>query len=165
MNNRESITRYYIAHRDELLAYVGSRLGDAATAEDLVQDVFTRLLTSDKLITETTLPCLCYTIAHNLLVDYHRRHSIRTEYEHYIRRSADADCSMESVFSAQEIVERMERGLARLPQGCRDIYRMHVIGGMKVSEIAQATGEGYKRVENRLGLARREIRKLFKRVS
>ena len=47
MNNQLILTNYYVTHRDELLAYVSSRLGHSAEAEDLVQNVFLRLLTSD----------------------------------------------------------------------------------------------------------------------
>ena len=56
MTDYTLITNYYIAHRDELLAYACSRLGDSCQAEDIVQNVFLRLLTSDKLISEVTLP-------------------------------------------------------------------------------------------------------------
>ena len=66
--------------------------------------------------------------------------------------------SVESVYSAREIMERIEHGLARLPENCREIYRMHIYGGMKVSEISQQLDEGYKSVEHRLGLARKTIR-------
>ena len=65
---------------------------------------------------------------------------------------------MESVFSAHEIMERMERGLARVPENCREVYRMHIYDGMKVSEISQRLGEGYKSVEHRLGAARKAVR-------
>ena len=47
MNHINLITDYYIAHRDELLAYASSRLGDSMEAEDVVQNVFLRLLTTD----------------------------------------------------------------------------------------------------------------------
>ena len=67
-----------------------------------------------------------------------------------------------SVCSVQEITERLERGLSRLPENCREIYRLHVFGDMKVSEISQQLGEGYKSVENRLGLARKAIRQYLR---
>jgi RNA polymerase sigma-70 factor (ECF subfamily) len=70
---------------------------------------------------------------------------------------------MESVFSAKEIMERLERGLARLPQKCREIYRLHIYEGMKVSEISQQLGENYKSVEHRLGFARKSIRQYLRR--
>ena len=69
MNKILTLTNYYVTHRDELLAYVSSRLGNSVEAEDLVQNVFLRLLTSDKMITDITLPALVYTIARNLIAD------------------------------------------------------------------------------------------------
>ena len=52
--NKSLITNYYSSHRDELLAFVSSRLGGSCEAEDIVQNVFLRLLTTDKMITEVT---------------------------------------------------------------------------------------------------------------
>ena len=164
--NHALITDYYISHRDELLAFVSSRLGRSDFAEDIVQNVFLKLLTTDKMISEVTLPSLVYTIARNLITDYYRRHTNYEEYEHYILRSEETGVrSQESVFSVREITERLEQGLARLPENCREIYRMHIYGGMKVSEISQELGEGYKSVEHRLGFARKAMRQYLWRYA
>ena len=161
MNNK-LITNYYIAHRDELLAFASSRLGDSCLAEDIVQDVFLRLLSSDKMITEVTLPALVYTITRNLINDYYRRHTTYEQYEHYIKGVCSEVTTMDSVFSAFEIMERLERGLVRLPENCREIYRLHIYGGMKVGEISRELGEGYKSVEHRLGTARKVMREYLR---
>jgi len=42
---------------------------------------------------------------------------------------------------------------------------MHVLNDMRVSEISQTTGEGYKWVENRLGIARKAVRNYLRHVS
>jgi RNA polymerase sigma-70 factor (ECF subfamily) len=52
----------------------------------------------------------------------------------------------------------MERTLARLPEACCNIYRLHIYDGMKVSDIAQQLALPYKQVENRLGQARKAVR-------
>ena len=65
---------------------------------------------------------------------------------------------IESIYSAQQIVERMERSLARLPKACCEIYRLHIYDGMKVSAIAKELSLPYKQVENRLGQARKAVR-------
>jgi RNA polymerase sigma-70 factor (ECF subfamily) len=161
--NHALITEYYISHRDELLAFVSSRLRGSDFAEDIVQNVFLKLLTTDKMISEVTLPSLVYTVARNLITDYYRRHTNYEEYEHYIKSQGLS--SQESVFSVREITERLERGLARLPENCREIYRMHIYGGMKVSEISQELGEGYKSVEHRLGFARKAMRQYLWRYA
>ena len=159
---QQLITNYYITHRDELLAFASSRLGDSRLAEDIVQDVFLRLLSTDKMITEVTLPALVYTITRNLINDYYRRHTTYEQYEHYIKGVCSEVTTSESVFSAFEIMERLERGMVRLPENCREIYRLHIYGGMKVGEISRELGEGYKSVEHRLGTARKVMREYLR---
>lgn len=154
------IASYYTSHRDELLAFVSSRLGGSSEAEDIVQNVFLRLLTSDKMITEITLPALVYTIAQRLIIDYYRRRATFEQYEHYLKNTDETDDSVESILSIREITEQLERGLARVPENCREVYRLHIYGGMKVAEISKTLGEGYKSVEYRLGTARKAVRQM-----
>lgn len=159
------VEAYYASHRDELLAFVSSRLGALPEAEDIVQNVFLRLLTSDKMITEITLPALVYTMARNMITDFYRRRHTSEEYEHYLKNTDGLADSAESVLSIREITEQLERGLARVPENCREVYRMHIYGGMKVSEISLRLGEGYKSVEHRLGTARKAVRQVLLRYA
>ena len=165
MNNYLTLTNYYITHRDELLAYVSSRLGNSVEAEDLVQNVFLRLLTSDKMITDITLPSLVYTITRNMITDYYRRRTHFEAYEHYLKNTDSIDESAESILSVRDITEQLERGLARVPENCREIYRLHIYGGMKVAEISERLGEGYKSVEHRLGAARKLVRQQLRGIA
>ena len=162
MNNNQLISNYYSEHRDELIGFIAVRIHDAIEAEDIVQDIFLRLLRGRHLITPQTLPCLIHTMARHAVSDYYRRHRVCEAYEHYIQksdvRSLMSDDSVESVISAQQLMERMERSLARLPQACCEIYRLHIYDGMKVSDIAQELSLPYKQVENRLGQARKAVR-------
>lgn len=160
-----TLTNYYITHRDELLAYASSRLGNSVEAEDLVQNVFLRLLTSDRMITEVTLPALVYTIARNLITDFYRRRTHFDDYEHYLKNTDSIEESAESILSIRDITEQLERGLARVPENCREIYRLHIYGGMKVAEISQRLGEGYKSVEHRLGAARKAVRQQLRDIA
>ena len=165
MTKHTLITNYYIAHRDELLAYAGSRLGDSYLAEDIVQNVFLRLLTSDKMISEITLPAPVFAMTRNQVYDYFRHHSAVEQYEHYIKGVCSELTSDESILSAREVMEQLERGLARLPENCREIYRMHIYDGMKVGEISRELGEGYKSVEHRLGSARKAMRHYLRKYA
>lgn len=165
MNNSQLISNYYIVHRDELLAFAGSRLGGNSVAEDILHDVFFRLLTTDKMISEETLPALVYTMLRNQITDYYRRRSTMEQYEHYVKGGSSDEATAESVYSVQEVIAYLERGLARLPEKYREVYRLHIYGGMKVSEISQQTGEAYKKVENRLGIARKAMRQYMHRYA
>jgi RNA polymerase sigma-70 factor (ECF subfamily) len=162
MNNNQLLSNYYSMHRDELVSFIAVRTVDTIEAEDIVQDIFLRLLRGQHLITPQTLPSLLHTMARHAVCDYYRRRHVHEAYEHYIQKS-DAgtlmsDDSVESVFSAQQLMERMERSLARLPKACCEIYRLHIYDGMKVSDIAQELSLPYKQVENRLGQARKAVR-------
>jgi RNA polymerase sigma-70 factor (ECF subfamily) len=165
MNTFLTLTNYYVTHRDELLAYVSSRLGNSVEAEDLVQNVFLRLLTSYKMITDVTLSALVYTTTRNLITDYYRRRTHFEAYEHYLKNTDSIDESAESILSIRDITEQLERGLARVPENCREVYRLHIYGGMKVAEISERLGEGYKSVEHRLGIARKSVRQQLRGIA
>lgn len=164
MNKNQFITNYYVTHRDEVLAYVSTRLGGRTEAEDVVQNVFLRLLTSTKLITDTTLPALVYTTARHMICDFYRRRISANDYEHYIREVCSEVLSADSVYSIREITEQLERGLERLPENCREVYRLHIYDGMKVGEISDFLGENYKNVEYRLGTARKAMRQYLRAI-
>lgn len=158
MNNYQTIADYYAQHRNEIVGFIAMRIGNEDTAQDLVQDVFLRLLCSDKLISDITLPALVFTLARNAVADCFRRRRVLDEYEHYIMGTGDSYESMDSVISARELMERMERTLARLAPECREVYRLHIYGGMQVSQIAEETHQPYRAVEYRLGQARKQVR-------
>lgn len=164
MNNSLTIADYYALHRDEIVSFIAQRIGDDNTAQDLVQDIFLRLLRSDKLISDITLPALVFTMARNAVADWFRRRRILEEYEHYIIGTSTDRESMDSIISARELMERMEHTLARLAPECRDAYRLHIYGGMQVSQIAEETHQPYRAVEYRIGLARRAVRQSLRKV-
>lgn len=162
MNNNQLLSNYYSLHRDELVSFIAVRIVDATEAEDIVQDIFLHLLRGQHLITPQTLPSLLHTMARHAVSDYYRRRHVIETFERFIQtsdiRHLTSDDSIESVFSAQQLIERMERSLARLPKACCEIYRLHIYDGMKVSDIAQELSLPYKQVENRLGQARKAVR-------
>lgn len=159
------IADYYSQHYEEVKAFVSSRLQYADDSEDVVQNIFLRLLQMDKMISSVTLPCLVYTVAKNLICDYWRHRQCVYDYDHFFVNShASRICTNtgESIYSVQQINELLERGIARLSENQRKIYRMNVCDGMQISEIAIKLDVKYKNVENRLCAARKEVRKYMK---
>ena len=152
------IAEYYATHYQEVLGYVNKRLSFADEAEDIVQDVFLRLLKSKKMISEVTLPCLVYTIASNLIFDYWRHHGSQKEYEKHMVAKTDTTEDVATLYDAKETQELLEHSIARLDDRLQHIYRLNVYDNKKVAEISQLLGMNYKCVEKRLGLARKEVR-------
>ena len=164
-NTYRYIAEYYSMHHDELCAFAAKRLKFAYEAEDIVHNVFLKLLTVDKMITPVTLPCLVYTMMRNLIFDNWRHHKSIGEYEHVLAATERFDRQdAASVYSASELNQLLERGIARLSDRQREVYRMNVIDGMKVSEISLTLKIGYKSTEHRLGEARKEVRGYLARM-
>lgn len=153
------IANYYSEHYNELKAYVDKHTQFAGEAEDIVQTVFLRLLTTKAMITPVTMPSLVYTVARNLVFDYWRHRKSVEQFEHHIiLTGADGIVDMQSVYSANEISEILERGIVRLSDKQRHIFRMNIHDGMKVGEISERLQMPYKSVEHTLGNARKQIR-------
>jgi RNA polymerase sigma-70 factor (ECF subfamily) len=165
MNNRELIENYYRAHRCDVLNFVRGRLHYSDEAEDLVQEAFLRLLSEQRPISEVTLPSLVFTLCRHLIVDWYRRRMVRQDAEHdLVVLHGDANAA-ESVLSMREFNEQLERGMMRLPEKSRELYRMHIYGGMQAQDISRQTGENYKTVEYRLGQARKQVRSYLQKIS
>lgn len=67
-----TIGKYYAEHFNDLRAFVVSRIKETEYADDIVQNVFIKLLSIDKILTEESLSNLVYTITRNLIYDYYR---------------------------------------------------------------------------------------------
>lgn len=160
---RSVIADYYSLHYDEIYAFVASRMLYADESEDIVQDIFVRLLRMDKMLTPISLPCLVYTIAQNLVFDYWRHRQKEEQYEYVVQVSGRCADDVETLYSVREINEILERGIARLCDKQRKVYCMNIFDGKRVSEIARELNLNYKNAENRLGMARRAIRDYVRR--
>ncbi len=159
-SNKVVIADYYSLHYEELKLFVQSRLQSMSEVEDIVQNVFVRLLLTDKMITPVTLPCLVYTITKNLITDYWRRKHKLEEYEHVLQKADWQNYYTEdgeSVYSVREITEILEQGITQLSNKQRSVYRLN-IDGMQVGEIATQLDISYRNVEKRLGSARKKVR-------
>ena len=147
------IADYYTNHYDELKKFVISRLQVVDEAEDILQ--------SDQMISPVTLPCLVYTMARNKIVDYWRCRQQYEKYEHFIRKGSWINRSsegVESVFSAREVNEILERGIAQLTESQRSVYRLNLYEDMPVRQIAVTLNLKYKQAEKKLGVARKKVR-------
>jgi len=165
MSNQEIIEQYYRQHRDELLLFVSSRLGagNGDLAEDMVQELFLRLLQGQRLIAVDTIGSLVITMARNMVADHFRHLYYQRAYE-ALARSAHAASyeEIEPIVYAHDLEKRIDHCINRLPQMCAEVYRLHLYEGMRVSDISKALHQDYKAVEYRLGQARREVRRLAK---
>ena len=65
--NYAAIAQAFADYRPELLTYLTFRTGDAADAEDIVQDTFLQLLEYEQVILPTTFKRLVFRTARNVM--------------------------------------------------------------------------------------------------
>lgn len=159
------IGKYYAEHFNDLHAFVVSRIKETDSADDIVQNVFIKLLSIDNMLTEDTLSRLVYTIARNLIYDYYRHKKYVNDYSYYIGTKTDVNnCDDSYKYSIDELIEVLDCGIQRLNENQRKIYRMNVFEDLAVSEISKTLNMNYKSVENKLGSARKVIRKYMSKM-
>lgn len=159
------ISGYYAEHVEDVRMFVESRIKNVVESEDIVQNIFLRLLSSDSILTESTLSSLVYTIARNMIYDYYRHRRSVEEYISFAGADKHGFTTPESsVYSAREVHEMLERGIETLKESQRKIYRMNIYDGLPVSEISKTLNIKYKTVESKLGVARKEIRRFMERM-
>jgi len=146
----EDVRRLYDQHGPALVAYARGFAPDTAAAEDVVHQVFLRLLS-----TELTMPdvpvAYVYRAVRNTALNA-RRSSLRL---------AELD-PQSSVFrhrgGNQEAALALERALAELPEEQREVVVMRVWGGLALEEIAATSGAPLNTVASRYRYALEKLR-------
>lgn len=157
------VAETFQSYHSHLIAYVSYRIGNSDDAEDLVQDVFVRLMEYGKLLHEDTIKSFVFTIANNLITDYLRRYYKKQEICSYMMESAaDVERSPESAIIAKDL-EKHEKAIMRmLPPQRERIYYMNRFMDMSAEDISDKLCLSKRTVENHLFIGRKEIRKYIK---
>jgi len=120
-----------------LRAFFKRRLGNAADAEDLVQETLIAIHTK-RATYDTTMPFTAWlhAVARYKLIDHFRRSKVRRTLPLEEADSIFAEEDVESV-SAKRDVEQL---LAKLPESKRELLRSVKIDGLSTAEAAERTG-------------------------
>lgn len=155
------ITCSYKKYRQQLVHYINHCInGKRDDAEDLVQDVFLRLIDYRLMLREETIKVFIFTIARHLVVDYLRRYYKRQEAMSYLYDQAGMCVDdVESRIVADDLKCWEWKKIIAMPPQRQKIYNMSRFKGMTVLDIANTLNLSPRTVENHLFLGRKEIRK------
>lgn len=81
INQGQMIADFYSNHHAELVNFATSRLGNREESEDLIQDVFIKMMSFEGMINEATIKSFAFTIAANKVKDHLRRRIFRHKME------------------------------------------------------------------------------------
>jgi RNA polymerase sigma factor (sigma-70 family) len=135
--------------------------GERAASEDLVQEVFFRILKyRQSYRLETPFRAWMYQIARNARVDYLRRRRPETAWE------PEMSPAIAPVDTAQQSQENalLHRALMRLPLEKREVLVLSRFQELKYEEIAQLLGCELGTVKTRVHRALQELRDIFQQL-
>jgi RNA polymerase sigma-70 factor, ECF subfamily len=157
-------TAAYLAHRDLAFSAAQRVLGDAAAAEDIVQDVFTALWRDPSKFDARrgSLPGYVAMMARSRAVDRVRSRNAGAA---AVDRLAVRDAAREAVedSTAERIARSDEAGrvlavVGELPAAQRDAILLAYVRGLTTAEVARAAGVPIGTAKSRLRLGLRRTR-------
>ncbi len=157
----------YDRHALPVWRFVQRSVRNAALADDLVQDVWFRLLRhAPQYEVRAKFRTWLYTLAHHRVVDHWRSHrpheSLDADTDDDMARletlSAGTDDGPEHRLDSREQAQALLDAVAALPAAQREAFLLQAEAGMTVAEIAQATGVSPETAKSRLRYARARLR-------
>ena len=142
---------YYREHRDGLVRFIAVRVRDRTSAQDLVQDVYTKAYRHrERFDPERSFAAWIYTIARNACID-HLRRRVRDPLSAVAPNAPVAPPDLDSIaehkprdpaYAAErdDLVLAVRAELERLPEQRRAAVEMRVVDGLTYRETAEALG-------------------------
>jgi RNA polymerase sigma-70 factor (ECF subfamily) len=154
----EALRALYRAYAGELFGFALNALGDRGTAEEIVQEVFTRVWRHAEGYDPTrgSVRTWLYQIARHAIIDMRRRASVRPPLALQEPRADDEveGLSIERAMLGWQVASALDR----LSPEHRQVIRLAHVQGLSVREIAERCGLPEGTVKSRTWYALRSLR-------
>ena len=152
--------RIYIDHYPALLQYAYTMLKDRVLAEEMVHQVFLKILEKGGQINvHTSLKAYLYRAAHNECLNYFKHQKVKQAHQEYaVAEYGAASESASGSLQYKELEKRMHIAINELPEQCRTVFQMSRFEELKYAEIALQLGISIKTVENQISKALKRLR-------
>lgn len=162
---QQMIADFYKENQEKLVNFAVARLGNWQEAEDLVQDVFVKLMTYDGIINNTTIRSFVFTITNHEIMNILRRRACRHKVEESVMYEQELQCSaVERVVEYHDALRLVNRCVEQLTPSCAKVYRMTLFDGKCAGEIAKELNVSKRTVESQLLTSRKKIRMMLQAI-
>jgi len=150
----------YRRHKDSLYRYLLRLSLNRAAAEDIFQEVWSRIIRSRHNYRPTAkFSTFLYRVAHNCFIDHVRRNkrhasNATLDPEDAVSPLDEPDVSTEKALARR----RLFAALTRLPEEQRDVFLLHEEAGLSLDVIAQVTGVNRETAKSRLRYAMKKLK-------
>jgi RNA polymerase sigma-70 factor (ECF subfamily) len=154
----DAARRLYRIYGDELYGFALMRLRDRELAEDVVQEIFTRVWSKAAGFDAKrgSVRTWLYGIARNAIVDCERHRSRRLPLARF--KPAESSEPVSEPIEQALLRWQLQSAFARLTPEHREMLRLGHFGGLSVKEIAEVTGLAPGTVKSRTYYALQTLR-------
>ncbi len=162
------LIKVYLERRDALIRYFTLRLGSAAQAEDLAQDIYLKIagFSEEDIAAVNNPAAFLYRLGTNLMLDRIKQVRRSVARDDDWRRSQAVDVGGEDAadipaadeaLAAKQKLEIIVQALNDLSPPCRRAFRLHKFEGLSHAETAQAMGISKSGVEKHISAALKHL--------
>ena len=154
----EAFETLYSRYRAPLYRYLLRLAGDEATANDLYQGAWEKVIAARRNLPKgAPFRAWLFRIAHNHAVDRFRRRRPETGLESETLATSSPGPAEEVSIAEQQ--QSLESAVQALPADQRDALLLKLEGGLDLDEISRVTGVGRETVKSRLRYAVKKLRR------
>ena len=157
----EVVTREQPRLRD----FIRRRVPDAADVDDVLQDVFSRLVEANRLLMPIEqVTGWLFTAARNRITDLFRKSREEDDDLDLDELLASDDTEPDALFTQRALVDELEAAIAELPEEQRKVFVAHELEGRSFKSIAEETGVGINTLLSRKRYAVLRLRERLKEI-
>ncbi len=147
--------RAFRSYYERLCIYARSLLRDHDEAEEVVQSVFLTIWEKREGLEITlSLKSYLFRAVHNHCLNRFKHEAIKRNHQDYSKHFLTPyHESVTDAILADELSEKIEQAVAKLPAQCQRAFRMSRFEDLKYQQIADEMGISIKTVENQIGKA------------
>lgn len=155
-----TIIEWYDEYSVSIFKYILKLIKDAEQAEDLTQETFIKAYTYISNNKQVDYPkTFLYRIAHNLTIDYIRKHKPLLFVENFFSYQKDPGPSVESIVEIRESSQLLYDALDGLKRSYRRVIILRDIEGLSVRETADVLGWSESKVKSTLFRGKKALKK------
>lgn len=152
--------KLFKAYCQPLIDFARRYVQDAATAENLVQDVFLKVWENrDALNPQLNIKTYLFTAVKNQALRHLRHAGVKSRSTETVKSMTAAVLTPEQEMNEKELSESIQKAIADLPEKCRLTFAMNRFDKLTYSEIAQVQSVSVKTVETQMSRALKSLRK------
>ncbi len=160
--DKDAYTVIYTTYYNKLCVYVYTLCNDSKKAEDIVQNVFTKLWVNRKKITiHSSLKAYLYRSAHNAFLDDCKTLQKRYKLADQLRMEAVIEFEEADNSTKDKRLKELYRTIDTLPKKRKQIFIMNKLQSLKYKEIAAILKISERTVESQIRKALITIRNVI----